>query len=71
MSAKVEIRCDACGELRPKERPKTWWSLEQQGSVQSTTPRDFCSLAHLQQWLHDVQVVAAYPLDFPLQGSDA
>lgn len=65
MSAKVEIRCDFCGALRPAKRPKTWWSLEQQGSKLTTTPRDFCTLDHLQQWLEDDAVRAAYRADFP------
>jgi hypothetical protein len=64
MSAKVEINCDFCGEPRPVQRPATWWSLEQQGAVQTTTARDFCTLDHLQQWLADAGVREAYPLDF-------
>lgn len=65
MSAKVDIRCDSCGAERPAKRPDTWWSLEQQGAVQTTTPRDFCTLDHLQRWLAADEVRAAYPLDFP------
>lgn len=69
MSAQVEIRCDCCGALRPAQRPETWWSLEQQGAKVTTTPRDFCSLEHLQLWLMDADVRAAYPLDFaPMNG---
>lgn len=65
MSATVDIRCDYCGAAKPLQRPQTWWSLEQQGAIQTTTPRDFCSLDHLCGWLHDAGVRAAYPLDFP------
>lgn len=67
MSAKVEINCDFCGAPRPAVRPATWWSLEQQGAVQTTSPRDFCTLDHLMQWLLDASVRAAYPLDFAPQ----
>jgi hypothetical protein len=66
MSAKVEIRCDYCGALRPSKRPPTWWSLEQQGEKLTTTARDFCNLDHLQRWLADETVRDAYPLDFPV-----
>lgn len=69
MSATVEIKCDSCGAKRPAQRPPTWWSLEQQGAVQTTTARDFCSLSHLLAWLSDADVRAAYPLDFPSEGA--
>lgn len=64
MSATIDIRCDYCGAQRPAQRPQTWWSLEQQGAVLTTTARDFCSLDHLQRWVADDQVRSAYPLDF-------
>lgn len=50
------------------ERPDTWWSLEQQGKKQTTTPRDFCTLAHLLAWLNDQTVQDAFPLDFVTPG---
>ncbi len=71
MATKVEITCDTCGQERPtSERPKTWWSLEQQSAKQTTGPLDFCSLPCLAAWVTDPRVTQApaYAADFTTQG---
>lgn len=60
--------CDApdCTRTRDvqRERPPTWWSLEDQGRQMRTGPLDFCSLACLGRWLAHPEVRRIYAADW-------
>lgn len=70
----IEIQCDGCGKARPlRERPRTWWELEQMSAVQTTGVLDFCSLPCLLNWLDSPEVRnhPAYRADFhPQEATD-
>lgn len=69
---RAEALCDLCQRSRDlaaeltaqKERPQTWWTLEDQGRVIRTGALDFCSLACLQAWVREAQVRGLYAEDF-------
>lgn len=67
----LQVKCDVCGASPPtpgrpgtSAPPTTWWTLEDGGHPTRTGVMDFCSLAHLEQWVRDPRVRAALPLDF-------
>lgn len=64
----LDVRCDNCGAEKPKRSAtvpaKTWWSLDDIGSLGRSGPLDFCSLPCVQAFIADPQVRKIFEADF-------